>query len=95
MPRRYDDPVTTPTSEPGDRRPQLDRPPSEAERRIFEHLKSETPDSWIALHSLGLTRHRRKPWAEADFVVDGALFWGREHLADIKEMLTRSPARAG
>src|SRR4051812_27044481 len=43
--------------------------PSEAERRIFEHLKSETPDSWIALHSLGLTRHRRKPWAEADFVV--------------------------
>jgi hypothetical protein len=43
--------------------------PSEAERRIFERLKSETPDSWVALHSLGLTRHRRKPWAEADFVV--------------------------
>ncbi len=43
--------------------------PSEAERRIFDHIKSETPDSWVALHSLGLTRHRRKPWAEADFVV--------------------------
>jgi hypothetical protein len=43
--------------------------PSEAERRIFEHIKSETPDSWVALHSLGLTRHRRKPWAEADFVL--------------------------
>ena len=42
---------------------------SEAESRIFEHLKSETPDAWVALHSLGLTRHRRKPWAEADFVV--------------------------
>ena len=42
---------------------------SEAERRIFEHITSETPDSWVALHSLGLTRHRRKPWAEADFVV--------------------------
>ena len=42
---------------------------SEAERRIFDHIRSETPDSWVALHSLGLTRHRRKPWAEADFVV--------------------------
>jgi hypothetical protein len=42
---------------------------SEAERRVFDHIRSETPDSWVALHSLGLTRHRRKPWAEADFVV--------------------------
>ena len=28
------------------------------------------------------------------FVVDGALFWGREHLADIKEMLTHPPGGA-
>jgi hypothetical protein len=43
--------------------------PSEAERRVFRHLQRETPNAWFALHSLGLTKHKRKPWAEADFVV--------------------------
>lgn len=26
-------------------------------------------DHWICLHSLGLARHRRKEYAEADFVI--------------------------
>lgn len=42
---------------------------SEAELRLFNRFKEQTPDDWIVLHSLGLRRHGRKPWAEADFVV--------------------------
>jgi hypothetical protein len=49
---------------------------SRAERTVFRKLKDETPDTWIALHSVGLVSHATKPWAEIDFVVvtdDGVL----------------------
>jgi Nuclease-related domain/UvrD-like helicase C-terminal domain/AAA domain len=42
---------------------------SHAERRIFNKLRDETPNSWTALHSVGLASHSTKPWAEIDFVV--------------------------
>ena len=45
---------------------------SDAERSIFGRLKEELPnDEWCVLHSLGLTGHQRKPWAEVDFVLIG------------------------
>src|SRR5262249_53122156 len=45
---------------------------SEAECLVFRRLKEDLPDSdWIVLHSLGLTIHDRKPWAEIDFVLIG------------------------
>ena len=46
---------------------------SDAEKYIFGRLRDELPDSWIVLHSLGLTKHTSKPWAEIDFVVIGPL----------------------
>lgn len=42
---------------------------SDAERKLFARFKHQAPADWIVLHSLGLRRHERKPWAEADFVV--------------------------
>jgi hypothetical protein len=42
---------------------------SRAERTVFRKLKRETPDIWIALHSVGLVNHATKPWAEVDFVL--------------------------
>jgi len=42
---------------------------SHAELRLFRRFREEAPADWIVLHSLGLRRHHRKPWAEADFVV--------------------------
>ncbi len=42
---------------------------SRAELRLFRRFKEEAPADWVVLHSLGLSGHRRKPWAEADFVV--------------------------
>ena len=42
---------------------------SPAERKLFPRIRDETPDSWVALHSLGLKGHSRKLWAEADFVL--------------------------
>lgn len=42
---------------------------SPAERRLFPRIRDETPDDWVALHSLGLKGHSRKMWAEADFVL--------------------------
>lgn len=45
--------------------------PSAAERRLFGCIEHELSDDWIALHSVGIARHRRKPWAEADFVLVG------------------------
>lgn len=45
---------------------------SQAEKTIFRKFKEELPDSeWVVLHSLGLTIHDRKPWAEIDFVLIG------------------------
>ena len=42
-----------------------------AERRLFGRIEEDLPDAWAALHSVGIARHRRKPWAEADFVLVG------------------------
>ena len=36
---------------------------------MFEMIHREGKDDWVVVHSLGLLRHDRKPWAEADFVV--------------------------
>jgi hypothetical protein len=45
---------------------------SKAEVRMFYRIRDELPNSWTALHSLGLGSHQRKPWAEIDFVLVGA-----------------------
>jgi hypothetical protein len=50
-----------PSSFPGDH--------SGAERLVYRKLRDETPADWTALHSVGLAGHRRKLWAEVDFVV--------------------------
>src|SRR3954454_12487994 len=42
---------------------------SKAEHLIYRKLRDETPADWTALHSVGLAGHRRKLWAEVDFVV--------------------------
>jgi hypothetical protein len=47
----------------------LDDHNSPAETRLFRKIKTETPDDWIAVHSVGLTNHSQKPWAEIDFVL--------------------------
>jgi hypothetical protein len=44
---------------------------SDAEAGMFEVIRRELSDDWIALHSVGLAIHERKPWAEADFVLIG------------------------
>src|SRR4051812_493262 len=48
-----------------------DRNGSLAEALVYRRLRDETPDDWFAVHSVGLTSHRDKPWAELDFVVVG------------------------
>jgi hypothetical protein len=44
---------------------------SHAEKKVFDLIKLGLNDEWIALHSLGLISHNRKPWAEIDFVLIG------------------------
>lgn len=44
---------------------------SPAERQMFARIHDELSGDWIVLHSLGLTIHRVKPWAEIDFVLIG------------------------
>jgi Nuclease-related domain/AAA domain len=44
---------------------------SPAEHEMFTRIRDELSNDWIALHSLGLTIHRVKPWAEIDFVLIG------------------------
>ncbi len=44
---------------------------SGAERDLFVRIRDELPNDWTALHSLGMTIHDRKPWAEIDFVLVG------------------------
>ena len=44
---------------------------SAAERQMFRRLRTDLSDEWVVLHSLGLARHERKPWAEIDFVLTG------------------------
>src|SRR5438046_1867341 len=47
----------------------LDDHKSHAEARLFRKIKTETPDDWTAVHSVGLATHSEKPWAEIDFVL--------------------------
>jgi len=42
---------------------------SSAERRLFGRFKTELPDAYTVLHSLGVARHNKKLVAEIDFVV--------------------------
>ena len=45
---------------------------SNAERRLFKILENLSPSNeWMAFHSLNLSRHEYKKWAELDFVVVG------------------------
>ena len=44
---------------------------SKAEIRYFGIIERELSDEWIALHSVGLSIHPGKPWAEIDFVLIG------------------------
>src|SRR3954468_19469231 len=44
---------------------------SPAEFLVFDLIRNQLDDSWWALHSVGLTEHRTKPWAEIDFVLVG------------------------
>jgi hypothetical protein len=44
---------------------------SHAEYAVFAHMRDELSDDWTVLHSLGLTIHHAKPWAEIDFVLIG------------------------
>ena len=44
---------------------------SGAELLIFDRIRTELSDEWLGVHSLGLTTHSRKPWAEIDFVLIG------------------------
>lgn len=44
---------------------------SGAERRLFVEMRDHLGDEWTVLHSLGIAEHRRKPWAEIDFVLVG------------------------
>lgn len=44
---------------------------SGAEKKLFRKMKDELGDEWTVLHSLGLSIHNRKPWAEIDFVLIG------------------------
>jgi len=44
---------------------------SNAERRIFERIRTGLSDEWIGLHSLGVGTHPHKDWAEIDFVLIG------------------------
>jgi hypothetical protein len=44
---------------------------SGAEHAVFARIRDELSSEWIALHSVGLTIHEAKPWAEIDFVLIG------------------------
>jgi hypothetical protein len=49
----------------------VDRNHSQAERLVYGMLRDQTPNDWLAVHSVGLASHATKPWAEIDFVVVG------------------------
>ena len=44
---------------------------SAAERKLFDKMRDELPNSWAVFHSVGLPNHSRKLWAEIDFVLVG------------------------
>ena len=39
------------------------------ERIVFERLARDLDDDWVVLHSLGLVKHQKKLWGEADFIL--------------------------
>jgi hypothetical protein len=44
---------------------------SDAERRLFQILKTHLSAEWTVLHSVGLAYHPQKPWTEIDFILLG------------------------
>jgi hypothetical protein len=48
-----------------------ERTVSHAERKVFGLIRQDLARDWIALHSVGIACHQRKPWAEIDFVLIG------------------------
>lgn len=44
---------------------------SNTERDVFELIRADLGEDWVALHSVGLANHPDKPWAEIDFVLIG------------------------
>ena len=44
---------------------------SRAEVEVFEMIRKDLSDDWVALHSVGVSNHPGKPWAEIDFVLIG------------------------
>jgi hypothetical protein len=44
---------------------------SRAEGHMYRRLRAETPGDWYAIHSVGLTSHAHKTWAEIDFALVG------------------------
>lgn len=44
---------------------------SAAEVLVFDRIRDDLSGEWTALHSVGLTIHDAKPWAELDFVLIG------------------------
>lgn len=44
---------------------------SNAELQLFHNIQSTLSNDWTVLHSLVLSEHRAKPWAEIDFVLIG------------------------
>lgn len=44
---------------------------SRAEVDVFELIRKDLGDDWTALHSVGVSTHPGKPWAEIDFVLIG------------------------
>lgn len=39
------------------------------ERLVFERLSRDLDEDWVVLHSLGLVKHQKKLWGEADFIL--------------------------
>lgn len=44
---------------------------SSAEWQLFQNIKRTLSSDWTVLHSLVLSEHQRKPWAEIDFLLIG------------------------
>jgi hypothetical protein len=44
---------------------------SDAEHEVFDNLRAQLSHEWTCLHSLGLANHKRKVWAEIDFLLIG------------------------
>jgi len=49
--------------------PEVPKECPNSERHVYERLGRELPEDWVVLHSLGLGKHDKKIWGEADIVV--------------------------